>query len=247
MYTTGDFLEAHDWIIDFRSNLPCHQAKVWRRRRWQDLRGMVWHQTLSSSSCQAVADYHVGPNHISQQGLPGISYTFFVEPDGDTLLCNDIEDVTYSQGDRTRPGDENRLYMAVCFSGNFGAPGYVGSDTVTAEQLHSGLRLWLACRQEFGWSGRQLYGHYHFGKPTCPGVDLSNVIDTVQDSDSGSYDLDTIEGRQTALRDAGHYNGLVDGLWGMGSRRALASYQRAKNLVVDGIWGPETEQSFRDA
>ena len=248
MYTTENFLSDNCFVADARDYLPQHRTREWRKRQLDDLHGMVWHQTLSSSSAQAVASYHVGPNHISSAGLPAISYTFFIEPTGNALLCNPIEDITYSQGDRTQPGDENRRYIAVCFGGNFGAPGYIGSDHVTAEQMHTGLKLWLACCRVFGWSGRQLYGHYHFGKPQCPGIDLSNLIESIQDADESTayrYDFDTTTGRQEALREAGHYDGPIDDLWGMQSRRALVAYQQAAGLTVDGTWGPETERALR--
>ena len=246
--TTERFLASHDFVTDYRSILPRHATRVWRKRPLNELRGMVWHQTLSSGSTIAVANYHVGPNHISSSGLPGISYTFSIEKDGKTLLCNALEDVTYSQGDRTKPGDENRLYIAACFTGNFDAPGYNGSDVVSAEQMQAGLRLWLACCEQFGWSGKRLFGHYHFGKPKCPGTVLSQLIESVRaagEPEFSTYDFETIAGRQAALRSVGHYGGAIDGLWGTQSRLALTAYQKAAGLTVDGIWGPETEEALR--
>lgn len=246
--TTDEFLAANDWIRDYRAQLPRHRARVWRKRSLKEMRGMVWHQSLSSGDVTSIASYHVGPNHISDAGLPGISYTLFIEPDGDTLLCNDLEDITFSQGDRTKPGDENKLYMAVCFGGNFDAPGYVGSDKVSAAQMQAGLRLWLIMREQFGWPEKGLHGHYHFGKPACPGTVLSGLIDAVQDAGSpefSTYDFSTIAGRQAALRDAGFYQDTVDGVWGKNSRLALVAYQKSANLTVDGLWGPETEQALR--
>lgn len=195
-----------------------------------------------------VARYHVGPNHIHQSGLPGISYTFFIEQNGDVLLCNRIEDVTYSQGDRTKPGDENRLYLAVCFAGNFDAPGYQGTTQLATSQLYSGLRLWMACREYFKWSNNGLLGHHHMGKAVCPGSALSSVIDMVRNDPRGygrSLDLSTPKTRQRALQRLGYYDGAVDGIWGMASRRALARYQRERGLTVDGIWGPESYEALR--
>ena len=247
--TTDEFLAAFPFVEDAREKLPRHATKTWPHRRVDDMLGMVWHQTLGTGNAHGTARYHVGPNHISSDGLPAISYTFYVERDGDVLLCNDLEATTFSQGDRTRPGDENRQYVAVCFSGNFDAPGYRGSEHVSARQVLGGLRLWLACSKTFRWDGDRLFGHCHMGKAVCPGTALSQVIDIVRADPVRRYSfvsgLDTPKGRQQALQKLGFYMGAVDGIWGVESRRALAAYQASRNLTVDGYWGPESYESLR--
>lgn len=244
--STTQFLERYDFVRDIRQDLPHHKVRKWRPRLLDGLLGMVWHQSLGEGSAQGVARYHVGPNHINKTGLPGISYTFFIETYGEVLLCNRLEDVTYSQGDRTKPGDENRLYLAVCFAGNFDAPGYQGTTQVTAGQIHAGMRLWLACREFFEWDGTGLLGHHHMGKAVCPGSALSAVIDIVRAdrTDRRRAGLDTPKQRQQMLQQLGYYDGAVDGIWGMESRRALARYQNDRGLTVDGIWGPESYEAL---
>lgn len=245
---TREFLERYDFVRDARDDMPRHVARVWRKRKLSELVGMVWHQSLGEGSALGVARYHVGPNHISQSGLPSISYTFFVEPEGDVLLCNDINDTTFSQGDRTKPGDENRMYLAACFAGNFDAPGYTGTTSVTARQVYSGMRLWLACSEAFRWDGDALLGHYHMGKAVCPGAALSQLIDTVRSDPTRRYrqaaDLSTPKLRQEALQKLGYYTGRVDGIWGIESRRALARFQKDRGLTVDGVWGPESREAL---
>jgi hypothetical protein len=248
---TDVFLRRHNFITDVRGELPKHAAKVWRRRNPDFLVGMVWHHSATQGSVDAVARYHVGPNHISVNGLPGISYTFFIEPDGDVLLCNDLEAVTYSQGDRTKPGDENRMYLAVCFGGDFDAPGHNGCDAPTARQLYRGMELWFACRDSLGFESGDLFGHYHFGKANCPGTVLSGLIEAIRRDHSEDHNpagITTMEGRQRALKALGFYEEALDGVWGVESRRALARYQASRGLVADGLWGPETERAIlRDA
>jgi hypothetical protein len=245
---TQQFLDRYDFIRDVRDDMPKHVTRVWRRRNLFELVGMVWHQALGEGSVQGIARYHVGANHISRAGLPGISYTFFIEPDGDCLMCNDLEDTTFSQGDRTQPGDENRMYVAACFSGNFDAPGYEGTSRVTAYQIASGIRLWLACAETFEWDGTRLLGHYHMGKAVCPGSALSSLIDTVRGDPTRRaqpiVDLSSPKLRQEALQKLGYYAGAVDGIWGIESRRALARYQADRGLTVDGIWGPESREAL---
>lgn len=250
MIDTKAFLAKYKFVEDARGKLLKHATATWPHRRLDSVLGMVWHQALGTGNAQGIARYHVGPNHISKSGLPGISYTFYIEPDGACLLCNDLEDVTFSQGDRTRPGDENRRYIAVCFSGDFDAPGYQGSSYISARQVSAGLQLWLACSREFRWDGDALFGHCHMGKAVCPGTALSQVIDIVRSNPTRRYglvlsQLNQPKGRQQALQKLGFYRGAVDGIWGFESRLALSEYQESRGLTVDGIWGPESYEALR--
>ncbi len=179
---TEQFLAANAWVLDYRDVLPRHATRKWRERDLSGTRGMVWHQSLGARDVASNAKYHVEPNHISPEGLPGLSYTFFIEPSGDTYLCNDLEHVTYSQGDRTKPGDENQLYVAVCFGGNFSGQGHEGKDRVTVGQIYAGIRLWLIMQEGYGWPETGLYGHYHFGKPACPGTKLSQIVEWIREA-----------------------------------------------------------------
>ena len=45
---------------------------------------------------------------------------------------------------------------------------------------------------------------------------------------------------QTALKNAGFYNGKIDGKIGPGSKRAIEAFQESKGLKVDGKVGPRT-------
>ena len=45
---------------------------------------------------------------------------------------------------------------------------------------------------------------------------------------------------QQALKNAGFYNGAIDGKIGKGSKKAIIDFQRANNLTVDGIIGRKT-------
>ncbi len=50
----------------------------------------------------------------------------------------------------------------------------------------------------------------------------------------------TVRDVQTFLSQQGFYNGPIDGIYGPGTRNAVISYQRSRNLVADGIIGPRT-------
>ena len=45
----------------------------------------------------------------------------------------------------------------------------------------------------------------------------------------------TIQRVQTALKNAGYYNGPIDGVWDSESKSATRAYQKAKGLPVAGL------------
>jgi peptidoglycan hydrolase-like protein with peptidoglycan-binding domain len=50
----------------------------------------------------------------------------------------------------------------------------------------------------------------------------------------------TAEEIQTALKNAGYYNGAIDGKLGPMSKKAIEEFQKANGLQVDGKVGPKT-------
>jgi len=225
--------------------LPRHATKQWKRRDPKTIAGVVFHQALAEgATAEAIAKYHVGPNHIDDTGCPGMCYAGFVEADGKFVLANDVEDITWSQGDANIPGDENAAYIAFCFSGDFSGPGYSTKFEPTEAQMKTAGELWSLCKKLFGLSGNQLFGHYDFGKPACPGYTLMNFIETVNQGwhwSDGTYALATIEGRAEALRALGFYGGPRSESWTLSLKAALLAFQKSKGLNPDGVWGKLTE------
>lgn len=241
------------FMLDLRSSLPRNYAKAWPRREPEDLKGVVFHQSLEDyGTAWGNAKYHAGPNHISKEGLPGLSYTIFVDrKTGKAVLANDVECATYSHGNRFTPGNENQRFIGVCFGGNFSGPGYTSCRHMgpTQEQKRVMELLWPHLAKVFGFLGNQLYGHYHFGKPACPGHEIAAYIETIrgeyyENSDLTGVDLSDNRGRQTLLMKLGFYWGKVDGLWGPQSKYALIQCQRMLGLEVDGVWGVRTEEAI---
>jgi len=223
--------------------LPVHETKKWSKRDPEKLKGLVVHQSLEEyGSASGNAKYHVGPNHISEDGLPGLSYTLFIEKSGRVILANPVECKTYSQGYGGRPGDENAEFLSVCVGGNFSAPGYVGTQKPTQDQVDALSNLWEHLKPIWAWSDFCLYGHYHFGKATCPGYDLSDFIKSVR-----PVAWDAPQERQKALLKLGFYKGDIDGVWGPTSKTALVEFQKSAGLVADGVWGDRTTDAIRVA
>lgn len=167
---------------DGRATLPRHPKKKWSYRNPYLIKGMCFHQSMENYGiASGNAKYDVGPNHISEDGLPSLSYTIFVEKSGKSILVNNVEDKTWSQGcvDKVHL-DENALFLAVCFGGNFSGEGYVGTQEPTPEQIATAKKLWDGAKAIWGWDEHALYGHYNFGKPACPGDVLKSFIESVQ-------------------------------------------------------------------
>lgn len=240
MNYTEELLRYH-LIEDHRQTLPRHRGRSWTTRPPNKLQGLVVHQSLEERGlARGIASYHVGPNHISTVGLPSLSYTLFIEKDGAVLLANDVEDRTWSQG-YADPNwvDENALYLSVCVGGNFSGPGYRGSQVPTKAQVRSLSQLWGICSDLWEWADTQLFGHFHFGKPACPGTELLEFIYALR-----PYQFVSMVDRQVALQKLNHYDGEVDGVWGPKSKAALVSFQRKEGIPHDGAWGEATTEAI---
>lgn len=237
---------------DARDELPRNPGgRKWKVRDTGALKGLVWHQELGWGSIEAVAHYHTGrDSHLVDGGAESIAYTWAVRRDGQILLCNDLDRATWSQGYRGRSGDENAEFMSAMYEGLFAGEGVTDPSAghPNEEQLLAGLILWRVCRRAWNWQADDLYGHYHFGKPSCPGRSLEAVVEAVRaNRPRREYDFASVTGRQQALERLGFYSGAIDGLWGPNSKGALVRFQSDHGLAADGVWGPRTEAAVRGA
>jgi hypothetical protein len=227
--------------------MPAGPGRWKTRTSTHDIIGQCIHHSagVNVTNPFSVAIYHTGPNHISENGLPGICYTICI-PDTDELpwLTSDFEYITSAQGapDDVHPGDENRHLIPILVMGSFTGPGCRGRLLKpTARQLKHLARVtaWLSDTFDYGTEG--IFGHYHFGKPACPGGYLTVWIENMR-----------ANGRQLALTEDWQYalthiipNCLpkygIDGQWGNESRRALIAFQRQCGLRVTGVQDAFTE------
>ena len=226
-------------------------GKQWKSRDIGSLKGLVWHQGLGWGSVEAVAKYHTSKNsHLKEGGVESIAYTWAIRRNGQIVLCNDFSKATWSQGFRGRTGDENAEFMSVMFEGLFHGEHVTdpSAGDPNEEQFLAGLVLWRVCRNVWGWQSDDLYGHYHFGKPSCPGAALSTVIDAVRvNAPKPAYDFGKVHDRQQALKTLGYYTAEVDGQWGAMSKGALINFQADHGLAADGVWGPRTQAAMNKA
>lgn len=239
--------------LDARKLLATNvNATPWKVRDVKALEGMAWHQELGWGTVEGVAKYHTGPkSHLGAR--ESIAYTWAIRRDGQIVLCNDFSKKTWSQGYRDRPGDENAEFMSVMYVGLFRSPAVsdMGAGEPNTAQLFAGLLLWQVCRSEWGWDSQNLYGHFQFGKPSCPGNTLETIVRAVRfnippQTDTVAYDWLLVIDRQRALIHFGYLEGIADGLWGPLSKGALADWQLDMALEADGIWGSMTERKMNE-
>jgi len=171
--------------LDVRKTLPVNASgRIFRLREVAKLKGLVAHQELGWMSIVDTARYHISPKcHVAPgQGMESLLYSMAIDEKGIIHICNDFNKATWSQGDRNRAGDENAEFLAVMFVGNFNGEGHSGTKRAEPNhaQLLSFMILWQACKDLWGWSDKDLYGHYHFGKKACPGNTLKTIIESVR-------------------------------------------------------------------
>ena len=79
-------------------------------------------------------------------------------------------------------GDENAEFLAVMYEGLFKGSGVTTSSAGEPNDLQmlAGLLLWQQAKRIWKWQGNDLFGHFQFGKPACPGHSLQSIIEAVR-------------------------------------------------------------------
>ena len=230
---------------DMIGKLPAHPTKRFDVRSVSDLKGFTFHHTGGpgggSERFEAVAKYHVGPNHMSADGCPGICYTMGIATDGTVCFFHDFEVKTWSQG----TGNEN--YIGVVFLGNFKSKSNPEGVEPTSQQLFSLMALAEFARV----SDFEVTGHFNFGKPACPGETIESVIVAISSHAVPKLNdsLATLEEVQLTLIHLGYNVGAsgADGVMGPSTRSAISTFQKDHGLDVDGIAGPATKAALLKA
>ncbi len=125
-----------------------------------------------------------------------------------------------------------------------------GEEGPTPTQLNSLQFLVEYLIDALDLTHQDIYGHYHFGKPACPGYIVSEWIEENSFGLAGSNDeqikpMDTIAIQKT-LNKTGYNCGKPDGIIGLQTIIAIRNYQSDHNLVVDGVPGPQTQRALQN-
>ncbi len=151
--------------------LAWHPARRWSTRRLTRINKIIIHQELGEAGVEAVNRYHIRPNHISKKGCPHFSYHYGIEKSGEVIQANDLKHITW------HTKGENDTGIGIMLVGDFAGPGHEeGVSEPTAEQLKSLEELCEYLFRAFELSYQDVYGHYHFGKPACPGFVVEKWI-----------------------------------------------------------------------
>ncbi|WP_159520467.1 peptidoglycan recognition protein family protein [Sunxiuqinia indica] len=222
--------------------LPWHESRVWRKRELRQIDKVILHQELGESTVENVNTYHtsVSPqNHITPKGCPHICYHYAIRKNGEIVQTNELSDITW------HCKGQNTSSVGIMVVGNFSGPGYdMGTSEPTPEQMQSVEELVDFLLESLGLDNADLFGHYHFGKPACPGYVLQEWIEKKRGNLSAHLVEEKIEKSiseiQSRLNKLGYSSGKVDGIMGMKTQSAIRRFQADQHLIADGIAGPQT-------
>tara|TARA_R110000824_G_scaffold192464_2_gene374629 strand:- start:5408 stop:6205 length:798 start_codon:yes stop_codon:yes gene_type:complete len=252
-------------FIDAREDLPRHATKRFSQRSADDIVGGCVHHTAGGDDVYNTARYHVGPNHVSESGCPGLLYTFYITGSGTIYWANDLESVVWSQGGHGSPvlrTNANTNFISICCAGDYSKGEYKGRNIGPPYiQVMALLTLWghltgsvksrllpLHLYDVLSCNDFDLWGHHNFGKDKCPGLVLESLVDSIRSYRRSSQILVTALDWQSALNRVLSSDLILDGIWGSLSKAALVEFQMGHGgLVVDGIRGPLSEAALLES
>jgi len=248
-----DFVDARPGRPDA---LPHGGTKTWRRRDVDRLLGFAIHHTAGGDDPRKTAAYHLGANHTSSDGMPGLAYTFFIRKDGAIWWAWDLDMATWSQGGGTVPdadgdgdvdradglGRANAHYLAIVLGGSFRSRWNRNGGTPTFRQLLAMQVLigHLTGRCSADDIPRELFGalshlstgdvwpHSAFGKAACPGEGVETLIGLMQKTYCANGSVWSDGEWQRALVKLGYDLGG----WGFNEDG------------VDGQWGEDSKEAL---
>jgi N-acetyl-anhydromuramyl-L-alanine amidase AmpD len=227
-------------IIDLVQKLPWHQTRRWNTRSLQKVNKIIVHQTLSEGTIEGVNNYHIKPNHISSRGCPHICYHYGIRKNGEVVKMNEHNHVTW------HCRGQNTASIGIMLCGNFNGTGYtLGTSEPSSTQLIHLNKLLKHLCQELNLKPQDVYGHYHFGKPACPGHILQGEVENFRgeqptQSTASQTVKKTVREIQKRLDQLGLEPGPIDGILGVKTAAAIRRFQKKYHLAVDGIVGPNT-------
>jgi N-acetyl-anhydromuramyl-L-alanine amidase AmpD len=222
------------------NKLDWHPNKIWGQRPITDINKIIIHQSLSDGKIENINRYIISPgNHISTNGCPHIPYHIAINKDGEILICNNFDDRTW------HTKGVNRVSLGVCVLGNFIGTGYNKGHEPTEKQLLNLELLIEYLLDKLSLTSKSVYGHYHFGKPACPGKSCSEIVEAFRtdkrfDEERHSIfnRLDSIKDIQEALMKI-NVNWLTvygaDGIMGEETKKAIVQFQTNMQIPITGL------------
>lgn len=146
-------------------------GKLWGYRPESYIDKVIVHQAMSEADTISIHNYHISDNsHLKQGGAPKICYHYTIEKDGKVYLVNDHEDIVW------HCKGQNMVSLGILLLGDFDGQDYTGRSKPTDEQLKSLRMLLDQLVAELQIAPKDIYGHFDFGKPACPGFEVMKFI-----------------------------------------------------------------------
>ena len=141
--------------------------------------------------------------------------------------------------------DFRRLTPDPANGGSSGALSYgaSGSAVRDLQTLLSAKGYKVAVDGAFGGTTEQQLKYFQYDNYLdVDGVAGSATLAALKSSDAPTLlpNNSSVVDIQRLMKDKGYYTGALDGIYGPATSSAVASYQRAKGITADGIWGPQT-------
>lgn len=167
--------------IQLKTNPKYDSKSPWGTRPISYIEKIIVHQAMADATTEAVHRYHTGSNsHLKSGGAPRIAYHYTIEKDGTVYKVNELRDITW------HCRGQNIGSIGILILGNFDGPKHRGTSKPTPKQIRSLGLLLDHLREELKLSSRDVYGHSHFGKMDCPGIDLVRAINLYRGRNSES-------------------------------------------------------------
>jgi N-acetyl-anhydromuramyl-L-alanine amidase AmpD len=219
-------------IINLVNALPWNPNRRWSTRPQSNINKIILHQELAEGTIEQVNNYHINPNHISDRGCPHFCYHYGIRKNGEVIQANELTHVTW------HTKGQNSVSVGIMLEGNFKGTGHdLGKDKPTDEQMKSVEEIVEHLKDLLNLTNQDVYGHYHYGKPACPGYFVSDWIEKHRKDGAETV---TGERLQEMLNSLGYDCGPVDGVIGRKTTKAIRDFQKDQGLTVDGIPGSQT-------
>jgi N-acetyl-anhydromuramyl-L-alanine amidase AmpD len=226
-------------IVNLTNELPWHPTRRWATRELNKVNKIIIHQELGESDIEGVNNYHINPNHISPKGCPHFCYHYGIRKNGEIVQANELSSVTW------HTKGQNLAGVGIMLVGNFKGSGHdLGTSEPTEEEMKSLDELVNYLLNAFKLTKQDVFGHYHFGKPACPGDVIQQWIENFRNDLNIERKLEnvtkTVAEVQKRLNKLGYTCGEIDNIMGIKTQGAIRNFQADSQLIVDGIVGPQT-------
>jgi N-acetyl-anhydromuramyl-L-alanine amidase AmpD len=232
-------------FIDMVTKLPWNKlGNKWAKRNTDDINKIIIHQSLSDGKIESINAYSISKqNHIAPgKGCPHIPYHIAIDKKGKIILCNNFDNyLWHTKG-------QNRIGLSVCVLGNFIGTGWNKGHDPSKKQIESLEELIKQLLKGLKLGNNSLYGHYHFGKPACPGKTISALIESIRNDKKidDHNKLDTVKEIQQALIDLGLPLDKfgADGIMGTETKEAINRFQIMYKIPITGIADERTRDKM---